>query len=55
MRPLFIAGCPRSGTTALTRYLNLHPEILLCIERYKYLDPERITPDLFTFKRILNY
>jgi hypothetical protein len=55
MRPLFIAGIPqRSGTTALAEYLNMHQEILVCIERYKYA-PERITPDLFTFERILDY
>ncbi|MGH3087654.1 MAG: sulfotransferase family protein [Rubrobacteraceae bacterium] len=54
-RPLFVAGTPqRSGTTALANYLNLHPEILICIERYKYA-PRRITPDLFTFERILDY
>lgn len=55
MRPLFIAGCPRSGTTALAEYLNRHPEVLVCIERYKYLPPEKITPRLFTFERILDY
>jgi hypothetical protein len=55
MRPLFIAGCARSGTTALADYLNLHPEILMCIERYKYLPPENIRPKLFTLDRILDY
>lgn len=54
-RLLFIAGCPRSGTSALGRYLNLHPEILVCIERYKYVPPEKIKPHLFTFERILDY
>jgi hypothetical protein len=55
IRPLFIAGIPqRSGTTALAEYLNMHQEILVCIERYKYA-PQRITPDLFTFERILDY
>lgn len=55
MRPLFIAGIPqRSGTTALADYLNMHQEMLVCIERYKYA-PRRITPDLFTFERILDY
>jgi hypothetical protein len=54
-KPLFIAGIPqRSGTTALANYLNQHPEILICIERYKYA-PKQITPDLFTFERILDY
>lgn len=55
MRLLFVAGCPRSGTTALGEYLNLHPAILLCIERYKFLPPEKITSSLFTFDRILDY
>lgn len=52
---MFIAGIPqRSGTTALTRYLNLHPEILICNERYRF-DPRKITPEHFTFERILDY
>lgn len=54
MRPLFIVGCPRSGTTGLTNHLNRHESVLVCIERYKHI-PERITPDLFTFDRILDY
>lgn len=54
-RPLFVAGIPqRSGTTAFADYLNMHPQILLTIERYKY-GPRPITPDLFTFERILDY
>jgi sulfotransferase family protein len=56
MRPLFVAGCPRSGTTALTEYLNQHEELLVCIERYKYAPPpQELTPNLFTFDRILDY
>lgn len=31
---LFVGGCPRSGTTALTRLLNRHGDILLGNERY---------------------
>jgi hypothetical protein len=54
-RPLFIVGSQRSGTTALASYLNEHPEILVCRERYKYLAPGRITPSLFTFDRILDF
>lgn len=53
MKPLFITGSPRSGTTALADYLNEHESILICRERYKY--GRRITPDLFTFERILDY
>jgi SAM-dependent methyltransferase len=54
MKPLFIAGSPRSGTTALADYLNQHESILICRERYKY-GPGRITSELFTFDRILDY
>lgn len=44
VRPLFIAGCPRSGTSALTNYLNLHPEVMVAMERYNHcmlITPER--------------
>lgn len=54
-RPLFVAGCPRSGTTAVADYLNQHPAVLVCRERYKHLPSERISPELFTFNRILDY
>lgn len=54
MRPLFVAGCQRSGTTAFIRYLNLHPEILVCRERYKYI-PRRVTFGHFSFERIRAY
>ncbi|GJM10540.1 MAG: hypothetical protein DHS20C11_28160 [Lysobacteraceae bacterium] len=32
---LFVTGCPRSGTTALARLLNFHPQIAIGLERYK--------------------
>jgi hypothetical protein len=35
-RYLFICGCPRSGTTAITELLNTHPTIAIGMERYKY-------------------
>jgi hypothetical protein len=54
-KPLFVAGSPRSGTTGLIKYLNLHPEIVICRERYKYVSPRRITPELFDFERILDF
>jgi hypothetical protein len=54
-RPLFVGGPQRSGTTALTHYLNVHPEVLLCMERYKWMHPRHIKPELFTFERILDY
>lgn len=34
---LFISGCDRSGTTAVVRLLNIHPDICLGMERYKGL------------------
>ena len=55
MNVLFVGGPPRSGTTALVDYLNRHPEILLCMERYKWVAPRDIQPQLFTFERILDY
>lgn len=54
MNILFVAGSGRSGTTAFANYLNQHPRVLICRERYKFLQPQ-ITPDLFTFERILDY
>ncbi len=42
-RHLFIAGCPRSGTSALAFLLNEHPHVALGFERFKrvraQLDP----------------
>lgn len=32
---LFICGCARSGTTALTRLFNAHPQINITIEKYQ--------------------
>ncbi len=54
MRPLFVSGCERSGTTAFADYLNEHPRILVLRERYRF-HPEGITPDLFDFGRILDF
>ena len=54
MRPLFVSGCERSGTTAFADYLNEHPRILILRERYRF-HPEKLTPDLFDFDRILNF
>lgn len=54
MRPLFVSGCERSGTTAFADYLNQHPRILVLRERYRY-HPEKVTPALFDFDRILDF
>jgi hypothetical protein len=52
---LFVCGCDRSGTTALTNYLNRHPEILVCQqERSETTQQGEITLDLPTFERILD-
>lgn len=54
VRTLFIGGPPRSGTSALADYLNLHEEVLVCMERFKHIQA-RVDPGLFTFERILDY
>lgn len=54
VRPLFICGAARSGTSALTEYLNLHEELLVCMERYRFV-PRKVDPRSFTFERILDY
>jgi len=46
MKYLFVAGCPRSGTTALVKILNSHDQIILGMERFKYVN--KITPNHFT-------
>jgi glycosyltransferase involved in cell wall biosynthesis len=50
-RQLFVAGCPRSGTSALAFLLNEHPQIALGFERFKrvraQLDPFHFTPAQF--------
>lgn len=47
-------GVSRSGTTALVDYLNQHEQILVCMERYKFVQ-ENMDPSLLTFERILDY
>ena len=39
---LFVCGTPRSGTTAMARTLNYHPDIVIGVERFKlrYSDGE---------------
>ncbi len=50
-RHLFIAGCPRSGTSALAFLFNEHPHVALGFERFKrvraQLDPFHFTPAQF--------
>ena len=54
MNVLFVAGPGRSGTSAFARYLNQHEEVLVCRERYKFI-PEEVTPELFSFEKILDH
>jgi chondroitin 4-sulfotransferase 11 len=51
---LFVCGCDRSGTKALTDYLNHHPQILVCQERSGTKQRGEITLDLPMFERILH-
>jgi hypothetical protein len=55
VKPLFIAGPRRSGTTGLTVYLNDHPEVLVCRERFTGWPRRLITPELLTFERIMDF
>jgi len=56
-RFLFVAGCPRSGTTALARLLNLHPNIVVGLERYKrlYGREREVNPTLFAKERFFDF
>ncbi|MEO1749491.1 MAG: sulfotransferase [Pseudomonadota bacterium] len=49
---LFVGGCARSGTTALTHLANAHDDVAIGIERYNSAwGNKRLTPDLFEEKR----
>ncbi len=56
-RILLVAGCPRSGTTALVRLLNTHPEVAIGVERFtrRLLDEGRLERDLFEAKRFTTF
>ena len=54
-RVLIVGGCPRSGTTALTRLLNAHPRVLIGDERYYWrFEHRQVSPDLFARDRFLD-
>ncbi|NNE74056.1 MAG: hypothetical protein HKN26_10355, partial [Acidimicrobiales bacterium] len=38
---LFVAGCARSGTTALTNLLNQHADLAISIERFNRITEPR--------------
>ncbi len=52
MKPLFVGGCQRSGTTAFAEYMNQHRQILICRKRYRHV-PKHITPSFIIFEKIL--
>ena len=52
----FVFGCSRSGTTALTRLLNLHPEVAIGFERFaKLAKSGQLSPDLFEAGRFADF
>jgi Sulfotransferase family len=56
----FVLGCQRSGTTALTRLLQAHDNIVIGMERYKALLTDPATrgefgPALFEAERFLDF
>lgn len=52
-RILLVTGCPRSGTTALVRLLNTHPQVAIGVERFtrRLLDTGRLERELFDPER----
>lgn len=50
-RQLFVVGAARTGTTALCRYLSMHPKMCILNERYKKMAPD-VGPEHFRFSRI---
>lgn len=53
IRQLFVAGCQRSGTTALLDFLNRDPRIALGRERFKFVTGE-ISPASFAPEHFLS-
>ena len=55
-RYAFITGCSRSGTTALTRLLNRHPDVAIGYERNNRLAGRGLlTPSLFEPERFRRF
>lgn len=52
---LFVCGTARSGTTAMTKLLNRHPQIVLGVERYKYLKTKDLGEHLFMEDRFFDF
>jgi hypothetical protein len=60
MKYCFVFGCPRSGTTAVARLLQVHPRIVIGMERYKFLlsrrrDRHAFGPPLFEPERFFDF
>lgn len=54
---LFIAGCARSGTSALAQLIGSHKEIVMGMERFGHLSLKnnfKLTKELFEAERFLN-
>jgi hypothetical protein len=55
----FVLGCDRSGTTALTRLLHSHPNLVMGMERYKQRlgirDLPTFGPPLFEPERFMDF
>ncbi|WP_022836723.1 sulfotransferase family protein [Salisaeta longa] len=43
-KPLFVVGCPRSGTTLVQRLLNAHPEVAIAPETFLVQKARRHSP-----------
>lgn len=54
---LFIAGCPRSGTTALWKILSTHSKLAIGVERYigKVLNSYELTEEYFSKERFFSW
>ncbi len=56
--PLFLVGVGRSGTTALAEIFGVHPEIVMGMERFKFLWGPRVdeySPELFERERFFDF
>jgi hypothetical protein len=55
----FVTGCPRSGTTGLTRLLHAHDNVVIGMERYRQLTRTKalsgFTPALFEPARFFDF
>jgi len=52
----FVFGCSRSGSTALTRLLNLHPEVAIGFERFaRRAKAGDLVPELFEAERFADF